>query len=61
MLRNLTPKEGLNGAPAPGTSHQKRYYDFNFLNEAQFVEKLRYIYFFGFLGAGFFGSCFGCD
>ena len=38
----LKPKTGLSGAP----EHfwQKRYYDFNIRNYAQFVEKLRYIH-----------------
>lgn len=38
----LKPKEGLNGPP----EHfwQKRYYDFNIRNNAQFVEKLRYVH-----------------
>ena len=38
----LKPKPGLNGAP----QHfwQKRYYDFNIRDYAQFVEKLRYIH-----------------
>jgi REP-associated tyrosine transposase len=41
----LKPKSGLNGAPSP-VEHfwQKRYYDFNIRNYAQFVEKLRYIH-----------------
>jgi putative transposase len=41
----LKPKAGLNGPPVP-LEHfwQKRYYDFNIRNYAQFVEKLRYIH-----------------
>jgi putative transposase len=38
----LKPKPGLSGAPAH--FWQKRYYDFNIRNYAQFVEKLRYIH-----------------
>ena len=37
----LTPQKGLNG---PEHFWQKRYYDFNIRNHAQFVEKLRYIH-----------------
>ena len=40
----LKPKSGLNGPPLDLGGHfwQKRYYDFNIRNYAQFVEKLRY-------------------
>ena len=40
----LKPKSGLNGPPLDLVGHfwQKRYYDFNIRNYAQFVEKLRY-------------------
>jgi putative transposase len=41
----LKPKAGLSGAPEPRDHFwQKRYYDFNIRNYAQFVEKLRYIH-----------------
>src|SRR4051812_40037681 len=44
-LNSLKPKAGLNGPPML-VEHfwQKRYYDFNIRNYAQFVEKLRYIH-----------------
>jgi REP-associated tyrosine transposase len=38
----LKPKPGLSGPP--GHFWQKRYYDFNIRNYAQFVEKLRYVH-----------------
>ena len=38
----LKPKAGLSGPP--GHFWQKRYYDFNIRNYAQFVEKLRYVH-----------------
>src|SRR5207253_1527468 len=37
----LKPKPGLNGSPIAEHFWQKRYYDFNIRNYAQFVEKLR--------------------
>ena len=42
-LNPLKPKAGLNGPPVH-RFWQKRYYDFNVRNYAQFVEKLRYIH-----------------
>jgi hypothetical protein len=50
LIQNpLKPKAGLSGPPGHFLIHhehfwQKRYYDFNILNYAQFVEKLRYIH-----------------
>jgi REP element-mobilizing transposase RayT len=45
----LKPKSGLSGPPEHFLIHhehfwQKRYYDLNIRNHAQFVEKLRYIH-----------------
>jgi hypothetical protein len=50
LLRELPlkPKAGLSGPPVtfiePRHFWQKRYYDFNVRDYAQFVEKLRYIH-----------------
>lgn len=54
MLGKQNPKQNLTGGPlkppfglsGASTDHfwQKRYYDFNIRNSAQFVEKLRYIH-----------------
>ena len=42
LIGGLPLKPGLNGSP--GHFWQKRYYDFNVRNYAQFVEKLRYLH-----------------